>query len=47
MNRQGIISSDTVSKLITEHHRRSHDHGKLLWNLINMSAFLDSYGVDN
>jgi len=47
INRQGIASSSVVSKLIIEHHKCSHDHGKLLWNLISMSAFLDSYGVDN
>ena len=47
MNHQGIVSSSVVSKLILEHHNRSHDHGKILWNLISMSAFLDSYGVDN
>jgi asparagine synthase (glutamine-hydrolysing) len=47
INRQGIVSSSVVSKLITEHHKCSHDHGKILWNLISMSAFLDSYGVDN
>jgi asparagine synthase (glutamine-hydrolysing) len=47
INRQGIVSSDIVTRLLVEHNKGSHDHGKLLWNLISMSVFLDSYGVNN
>ena len=47
MNRQGIVSSGVVNKLILEHQKKSHDHGKILWSLISLSVFLDSYGVGN
>ena len=47
MNHQGIVSSSVVNSLMKEHHSRSHDHGKLLWNLITLSEFIDSHGVDN
>jgi asparagine synthase (glutamine-hydrolysing) len=44
INRQGVVSSSVVSRLIKEHNKHSHDHGKILWNLISMSVYLDSHG---